>query len=177
MSTSPTSTDPREADRVALRAILADIQAGINERNLDKILGHLCDDAVVTYQNAEVGRGKSEISAHFNAHFSGSNPIIRRYTIRGEIAAPAVFIDDAAVAHGICHDEMELTSGRKFELDGKWSATILNGQGKWRVACLHFSTNLLDNSVLNGVKRLAWMGAIGGFALGGLLVFLWSRLG
>ena len=176
MSAIPGTTDPREADRAALRVILADIQAGINERNLDKILGHLCDDAVVTYQNAEVGCGKSGISAHFNAHFGGGNPIIRRYTIRGEIAAPAVFIGDTAVAHGVCHDEMELTSGRRFALDGKWSATILSQQGKWRVACLHFSTNVLDNAVLNGVKRLAWTGAIGGFVLGGLLVFLLSRL-
>ena len=176
MSTSPTSTDPREADRVALRAILADIQAGINERDLAKILGHLCEDAVVTYQNADVGRGKTEISAHFNRHFMGSSPIIRRYAIHGEIAAPAVFMEDVAVAHGICHDEMELTSGRKFELDGKWSATILNREGKWQVACLHFSTNVLDNSVVNGVKKLAWMGAAGGFVLGGLLVFFLTRL-
>lgn len=177
MSAVPGNTDPREPDRAALRAILADIQAGINERNLDKILGHLCDDAVVTYQNAEVGSGKAQISAHFNAHFSGGNPIIRRYTICGEIAAPATFIGDVAVAHGTCHDEMELTSGRKFALDGKWSATILNQQGKWRVACLHFSTNVLDNAVLNGVKRLVRLGAVGGFMLGGLLVFLLSRLG
>jgi len=175
MSTSPTSTDPREPDRVLLRAMLADIQSGINERNLEKILQHLIDDAVVTYQNAEVSRGKAEVSAHFNLHFMGSNPIIRRFTIRGEIAAPAVFSDDVAVAHGTCHDEMELTSGRKFELDGKWSATILNRQGKWRVACLHFSTNVLDNSVVNGVKKLAWMGAAGGFVLGGLLAFLLAR--
>jgi ketosteroid isomerase-like protein len=49
---STPSTDAREADRNALRLILADIQAGINERDLDKILEHLCDDAVVTYQNA-----------------------------------------------------------------------------------------------------------------------------
>ena len=126
---------------------------------------------------AEVGSGKAQISAHFNAHFGGGNPIIRRYAIRGEIAAPATFIGDVAVAHGTCHDEMELTSGRKFALDGKWSATILNQQGKWRVACLHFSTNVLDNAVLSGVKRLVWTGAVGGFVLGGLLVFVLSRLG
>ena len=177
MSAISCSADPREADRVALRAILADIQAGINERNLDKILVHLCDDAVVTYQNGEVGSGKSQISANFNAYFGGNNPVIRRYTIRGEIAAPATFIGDVAVAHGICHDEMELASGRKFALDGKWSAAILNRQGKWRVACLHFSTNLLDNSVVNGLKRLAWIAAAGGFVLGGLLVFVLSRIG
>ena len=35
-----------------------DIQAGINERDLDKILEHLGDDVVVTYQNADVNRFK-----------------------------------------------------------------------------------------------------------------------
>ncbi len=169
MSTNPAGADTREPDRVLLRAILADIQAGINERNLDKILGHLHDDAVVTYQNAEVSRGKAEVSAHFNQHFMGGNPIIKRFTISGEIAAPAVFMDDVAVAHGRCHDEMELTSGRKFALDGKWSATILKRQDKWRVACLHFSTNVLDNSVVSGIKRFAWVCAAGAFVLGGLL--------
>jgi uncharacterized protein (TIGR02246 family) len=176
MNISPTHTDPREPDRRALRAILADIQEGINQRDLEKMLAHLCDDAVVTYQNADVSRGKAEISAYFDRHFMGSSPIIKRFTIRGEIAAPAVFSDDAAVAHGICHDEMELMNGRKFELDGKWSATILNRQGSWRVACLHFSTNVLDNAVVNGVKKLAWRGAGGSLVLGGLLVFLLTKL-
>jgi ketosteroid isomerase-like protein len=176
MNTSPTHTDSRETDRRALRAILADIQDGINQRDREKMLVHLCDDAVVTYQNADVSRGKAEVSAYFDRHFMGSNPIIKRFTIRGEIAAPAVFSDDAAVAHGTCHDEMELMNGRKFELDGKWSATILNRQGSWRVACLHFSTNVLDNAVVNGVKKLAWMGAGGGLALGALLVFLLTKL-
>jgi ketosteroid isomerase-like protein len=176
MSTSPIPADPREPDRVLLRGILADIQSGINERNLGKILQHLTDDAVVTYQNAEVSRGRNEVSTHFNQHFMGGSPIIRHFTIRGEIAAPAVFSGDAAVAHGTCHDEMELSSGRKFELDGKWSATLLYRQDKWRVACLHFSTNVLDNSVVNGVKKLLWVGVGGGFVLGGVLAFLLTRL-
>jgi ketosteroid isomerase-like protein len=97
---SAPSTDSREADRNSLRTILADIQAGINERDLDRILRHLSDDAVVTYQNADVTRGKAEISAYFNKNFNGSNPIIKRFTIRGEVAAPAVFIGDTAVAYG-----------------------------------------------------------------------------
>jgi len=173
---STPSTDSREADRNSLRTILADIQAGINERDLDRILRHLSDDAVVTYQNADVTRGKAEISAYFNKNFNGSNPIIKRFTIRGEVTAPAIFIGDPAVAYGTTHDEMELMTGRKFTLDGKWSATILNRQGTWLVGCLHFSTNVLNNSVLAGVKKLAWMGTIGGFLLGGLLSFLLVRL-
>jgi ketosteroid isomerase-like protein len=176
MSMSPVNSEPREADRLALRGILADIQAGINERDLDRILKHLSDDAVVTYQNADVTRGKADIGAYFNKNFNGSNPIIKRFTIRGEVAAPAVFIGDTAIAYGTTHDEMELTSGRKFTLDGKWSATILNTQGEWLVACLHFSTNVLNNSVVDGVKKLAWLAAIGGFVLGGVLSFLWTRI-
>jgi hypothetical protein len=35
---------------------------------------------------------------------------------------------------------------------------------------------VLNNSVLAGVKKLAWMGTIGGFLLGGLLSFLLARL-
>jgi ketosteroid isomerase-like protein len=176
MGTSPAGANPRDADRQALRTILADVQAGINERALDKILAHLGEDVVITYQNADVSRGKAEAGAYFNKNFIGGNAIIKRLTIRGEIAAPAVFVGDAAVAHGTSHDEMELTSGRKFKLDGKWSAAILNQQGKWRIACLHFSTNVLDNNVLAGVKKLAWMGAAASFVAGGLLVLLWSRL-
>jgi ketosteroid isomerase-like protein len=176
MSTQPGTTDPREADRQALRGILADVQAGINERDLERILRHVGDDAVVTYQNADVSRGKAEIGAYFNHNFMGSNAIIKRLIIRGEIASPAVFIGDAAVAHGTSHDDMELTSGRKFALDGKWSSTLLKQEGNWRIVCLHFSTNVLDNSVLNGVKKLVWMGAVSGFVLGSVLAWAWAHL-
>ena len=152
--------DPREVDRAALRQILTDIEGGINQLDLNAILQHMTDQAIVTYQNAEVTQGKNAIREYFDKYFFGESPVVKKLTITAKVSAPAVFYDDTAVAFGTSKDTMVLNNGTTFNLDGSWSATILKQPNGWRVASLHFSTNVLDNAVLSKTKQLVWISAI-----------------
>ena len=53
-----------------------------------------------------------------------------------------------------------------------WSATVVKHNGTWRIAALHFSFNLFDNSVLNAAQRAAYIAAAIAFMLGALLSML-----
>ena len=55
------NNDPHDADRKALRTILMDFETGLNEKNLDKLLVHLDDQAVMTFMTTEM-HGKSHLS-------------------------------------------------------------------------------------------------------------------
>jgi ketosteroid isomerase-like protein len=159
---STVATDPREGDRQTLRAILRDIEEGINRKDLGKILPHLSEDAIVTYQNAEVTAGKQRISEYFEKHLLGTHPLIRKFTIHGEVAAPAVFYGDTAVAHGTTRDEMELAVGKKFKLDGRLPALFDQRAGQ-----LRFTRH--EETLVGSGPRRHWFGRPSGLAFFGVV--------
>ncbi len=154
------TTVDRESDRVKLRQILSDIQEGINEKNIERILPNLTEHVVVIYQNAEVSHGRTDVENYFKSHFFGPNPMIKKFRIEGKILAPAEFYGDTAIAYGTTIDDMEVASGKKFLLQGKWSASLVSQEGVWRISSLHFSTNVLDNPVIDGVVQMGILAAV-----------------
>jgi hypothetical protein len=105
----------------------------------------------------------------------GATPIVRKLTTTATLGGPAVFYGDTAIAFGTTVDRFELTDGLDFTLNANWSTTVVKTDGQWRVAALHFSTNLFDNALLNAARRLAMYAAGGAFLLGIVLTWLVMR--
>jgi hypothetical protein len=156
----------RVEDRQQLRVLLDAMEAGISNLDIDALLKLTQPTVVITWQNAEVSRGRDQVLAYYNRMIKGGAPIVRKFSTKATLGGPAVFYGDSAVAYGTTVDRYELAEGLDFTLNANWSTTIVKVDGQWKVAALHFSTNLFDNALLSAAKRLTWYAAGASLLLG-----------
>lgn len=167
--------DGREADRAQLLSILKDVETGINSRQIDLMLRHIDDKAVVTWLNAEVSKGPEGVRAYF-AKMVGDAPgtVLSKYVTHPKISEQAVFYGDVAIAHGTTEDEFTPHARSEFRFDSRWTASLRKSDGQWRIISLNLSTNTFNNALTAELKRLVWIVGAGGLAGGLLLAAVWG---
>lgn len=183
MAQSPSladTIDPHAADREALIKVFHEIEAGINDQNVERMVAQMTPDATVTWLNGEVSRGHEQIRAYYQRMVKGPDRILDKYTTAAKIAAHARFFGDVAVADGSMRDSFFPVSRAPFELDSRWTSTSVKQDGQWKVVALHLSANVFTNDLIEEAKAAAWKtgigGAIGGVIAGILLALLIGRL-
>ena len=138
------------------------------------MLAFLHEDVVVTFQNADVSRGHSGVREFHMRMNEGDNPVVKNLKSAFEVDELSVLYgEDTAVAFGGMQDEFELAGGMDFNLDSRWTATLVKENGRWLIAALHTSTNMFDNGVSNLLiqKSRIQVGAIAlilGLVIGGI---------
>ena len=159
-----------------LRALRDGLIKATNESNIDALLALLHPNVVVTWQNAEVSRGRTGVKEYLTRMMSGPNRVVASFQTNPTVDELTILHgDDAGIAFGSSRDRFVLTSGMDFELNGRWSATMVREDGRWLVASFHASTNLFDNPVLNLTKRTTIWSGIGGVVMGALIGLLVGR--
>jgi len=166
----------READRVLLRQMLAEIQDGLNKRDFSAIKPHLDDKVIITFLNAELTKGISGAEAYMNRIFQGAGAVLKGYSTKATVDQPAIFYGDTAVAAGYTIDSFKFTDGLGMDINTRWSTTVLKEGDKWKVIALHFSSNLFDNPLLNKAESSNFYFGIAGLVLGILVILVVSRL-
>ncbi len=165
----------RVEDRQALRVLLDRMEKATASLDVDGATALMHPEVIVTWQNAEVSKGHEQIRAYYARMLKGSSPIVKGYGVKATLSAPAVFYGDSAVAWGTTVETYELSDGLKFTLNANWSTTIVKKDGDWKIAALHFSTNLFDNPLLRNAERLVWIAGLVGLLAGVLAAWLLSR--
>lgn len=166
----------RVEDRQALRNLLDRIEKATSSLDIDGATALMHPDVIVTWQNAEVSKGHEQIRAYYSRMIKGATPIVKAYSVKAMLGGPAVFHGDSAIAWGTTVETYELSDGLKFTLNANWSTTIVKKEGDWKIAALHFSTNLFDNPLLKNAERLVWIAGLAGLLAGVLAAWLLSRL-
>ncbi|MBK8400367.1 MAG: nuclear transport factor 2 family protein [Propionivibrio sp.] len=168
-----------DEDRQQLRALMAEVEAGINAQNVDRLTAMMADDVTVTWLNAEVSRGKPEVKAYYSRMVGGESAILKKYETKVSLGAPARFYGDVAVAEGIADDAFYPHKRDPFHLDSRWSSTLGKIDGTWKIVTLNLSANVFTNPLMAEAERWIWFAGAGGFVLGvlaaGLFVFLRRR--
>lgn len=170
--------DPHADDRKQLLHLMAEVEAGINAQNIDRMLAQMADNATVTWLNAEVSRGKAEIKAYYQRMVGGEHAILKKYLTQAKLGAPAQFYGDIAVAEGTTADEFFPWKRGVFKFNSNWSGTMAKVDGQWRLVSLHLSTNVFDNPLLDEYKEMLWYTGLGAFGAGLVLTYLvmrWTR--
>lgn len=162
-------------DRKQLRALMTEVEAGINAQSADRLTALMSDDVTVTWLNAEVSRGKDEVKAYYGRMVGGEEAILNKYLTKVTLGAPARFYGEVAVAEGTAADEFFPRARDVFRLDSRWSSTMRKVDGQWRIVTLHLSTNVFTNPLMAEATRWIWFAGGGGACAGGLLVFLLLR--
>ncbi len=170
------STDEATQAITRLREGLID---SFNKRDIDRLLGHLDEDVIATWQNGEVCRGPAAIKAYYNKMMQGDGHIVDKVSCNPQIEGRHVYGDWAA-SWGHMNDEFVLKDGTAFKFNSNFTATIAKRGEQWKVTSFHASVNAFDNPILGvAVKNVGgWSAAGGAFAgliIGVLLMILIQR--
>jgi uncharacterized protein (TIGR02246 family) len=170
---------PVDQAHAELRALRDDMVAAVNAGDLERLLGSVTEEVVVTWQNGEVSRGKQAIRDYYRRMVTGPGALVQTYQTSVEVADLTILYNgDAGVAYGTSDDAFRLSSGATLDVDGRWTASVVRQDGRWLVSSFHASVNMFDNPILEKMKTTAYILALFGFVMGltiGLSVALWVR--
>ena len=170
------AADDRSEDRQQLRAIMTEVEKALNDQDLSIALKYMDQNVLVTYYNAEVTSGHDAALDFYSRMITSSNAIVKEYSSKAEVDAPAIFYGDTAVAYGKSIEKYKLTGGLEFDLLGRWTATILKENSQWKIIALHFSSNLFDNPLLEKANQMNWIVGAIMFVVGVIFMLLLMRL-
>lgn len=159
--------DPHAEDRQALIKVFREIESGINDQDVERMVKQMAPDATVTWLNGEISRGHDEIRAYYQRMVKGPERILDRYTTAAKLGAHARFFGEVAVADGTMQDAFFPVARKPFELSSNWTSTSARIDGQWKVVAMHLSANVFNNVLIEEAKSAAWLAAAGGM-LGGL---------
>ena len=163
--------DPYAEDRQALLKVFREIEAGINDQNVDRMVAQMHPQATVTWLNGVISRGHDEIKAYYHRMVKADNRYINKYITAAKVGASARFFGngEVAVADGSMEDEFFPVARAPFKLSSRWTSTSAKIDGQWKVVSLHLSSNVFTNTLIEEATTAAYYTAAGG-ALGGLVV-------
>lgn len=159
-----------------LRKLKATMEKALNEMDIDTVIENVTDDVVFTTMNGDVARGRDGIRKYFEAMLKGPNP--RVTSLRTQFEADELshlYGSNMAVAFGSSKDHYSLAGGDVFDVNARWSGTMIRRDGRWLIANFHYSTNMFDNPVLHAQRRFMLLGAVGASVVLMLLSFLVGR--
>jgi hypothetical protein len=147
--------DPKiEATHNDLRALRDGLLDAMNKGDIERELTYLHTNVVITWHNAEVSRGREGVRSYYQRLTSGPDKMVEKFS--AEIHVDELTILDGeytGISFGSSVEHFTLTSGRNFDLKGRWTATLIKENGKWLIASLHVSTNIFDNVILDMLKK------------------------
>lgn len=147
-----------------LRAFRAGLLDAIDHGDIERQVMFFHPNAVVTWHNAEVSRGRDGVRAYLRRMLDGPHRVVDSY--RAEVTVDELTIlygANVGISFGSAVEHFKLAGGRTLDLPARWSATLVKDGGSWLIASLHASDNLFDNPLLARATRLIFW--IGGAAL------------
>ena len=90
---------------------------------------------------------------------AGNQKVFQGYTVKPTSDDIAILHGgDTAIAFGKSVPHYKLV-GLEFDLENRWTATLVKDDGKWKIAAYHVSGNILDNPVLTAAKKSVYWAA------------------
>jgi uncharacterized protein (TIGR02246 family) len=163
-----------EATHNELRALRDGLLDAMRKGDIERELTFFHPNAVVTWHNAEVSRGRDGIRKYLTRMLQGPDKAVDSFNADVTVDELTILYGgDTGVAFGSAVEHFKMAGGRSFDLPARWSATMVREDGRWLIASLHASDNLFDNPLLNLARRAAWwaggIALLVGLALGFLL--------
>lgn len=155
----------------AIGALRGELIDSFNKADLPRLLSHLDDDVVVTWQNGEVCRGPDQVKQYYDKMMTGPDRRVESASADPKVTDRHVY-GDWALSWGVMNDEFKMKDGTVLKLDSRFTATIARRGDVWKVTGMHVSANVFENPILSyAMKRAALIsGVVAG--VGGAVVGL-----
>jgi ketosteroid isomerase-like protein len=157
-----------------LRTLRKEIITAITKGDIDTVLSHVHPDVVVTWQNSEVCRGRQGLKEFFNR--------MGKKSFKGYKVPPTpddltlLHGGDTGVSFGKTVAEYDLL-GSHYQIESRWTATLVKENGKWLLGAYHISMNTLDNPLLTAAKNALYIAGAAGLVIGILIGRILGRRG
>ena len=153
-----------------LRKLKAEVEAAMNRGDIDDVLKHAHKDVVFIALNAGGGQGHAKIREYDYQLTKGPDRKVESVNVTFTPDALSLFYGgDTAISWGSSRGRYKLVGGTEYEIDARWTATLVREADRWLIASFHMSANLFDNPVLSALTRLAYW-AVGIAALVALVI-------
>lgn len=177
---------PENPAHQELRELRGRMQAAMNSKDIDALLTGVTDDVVFSTMNGDVVRGKDGIREYFGKMMTGPDAMVKDVKTNfeaddltllygGSLGEP----EDAGVAFGRSKDSYTLKDGTEFQVEPRWTATMVREPDGWKVASFHYSVSMFNNPVLDkltgSIKKLGGGALVVGLLLGMLIGYLLGR--
>jgi uncharacterized protein (TIGR02246 family) len=146
----------------ALRQLKATMEKALNERDLDTLVAHVDPNVVFTTMNGDVARGPAQIRAYFHKMLTAPGHIVKDVKVSFDVdALTTLYGGDTGIALGSSKDHYELTNGDTFDINGRWTCTMVKSGDRWVIAAFHYSADVFRNPVVDRWRKAVWMVGIG----------------
>jgi ketosteroid isomerase-like protein len=170
LAVGPPPKEPPEER--ALRAVRQAVLDAFEQGDIDGVLKHLHPNVVVTLPNSETVRGHEGVRRLYEKMMAGDNRVVVRLTTHLTVDGRSAFYADkqTAVSSGGMENHFELSDGKSYKLESRWTSTLLKEKEGWRVVAFQAGGNVFDNGVMTSVLRttVLWTG-LGAVTVGALL--------
>jgi ketosteroid isomerase-like protein len=177
----PAAAQPdRAKDHDALRALLAKGAEALNKRNFDAIAPSLHPNFTIITADNRKHVGVDAFKKYYLGLFDGPDAMLKNFETKVVADEETRFIDaNTGVVYGTSTDTFTFKDGDVRSMQTRWSALTQKDPDGWKLVNVHFSANVLDNPVIDGVKsfyqKLIVAAAILGLLIGALLYALLRR--
>ena len=149
----------------------------LNTRDFSKIEPYLHPSFTITTVDNRVFHKVQDFENYWNQQFSRS---IKDIQMTLNVDSSRRFLSpETVVSYGDAIATFSFKDGNAANMAMRWTAVMQKFQSQWTIQSLHFSSNLLDNPVLNGAQQagraLTLAAGVGGLLLGTIGMLLWHR--
>lgn len=131
---------------------------------------------MVTWQTAEVSRGREGVRTYLNRMLNGPDKVVDTYSVDLDVDGLSILYGgDTAISWGKSREHVGMANGRNLDYPGRWSATLVKEGNQWLIANLHLSTNIFANPLLEIIKRVAFMAGAIAIVIALALGYFWGR--
>ena len=170
----------RADDHAALRGLLEKGVEALNKRNFDAIAPSVHPNFTIITVDNRKHVGLDAFKKYYFGLFEGPGAVLTNFQTKAVADEETRFVDrNTGLVYGTSEDVYTFKDGDVRTMQTRWSALTRKDAGGWKLVNVHFSTNLLDNPVIDGVKSFYRKLAVGagllGLVVGGLAVALLRR--
>jgi ketosteroid isomerase-like protein len=145
----------------------------LNTRDFSKVAPYLHPEFTITTVDNQIFRTASQFEQYWNQQFSST---IKEIKMELKDDTLRTFLTpEIEVASGEATSSFFFQDGKSADMGLRWTAVLQKSADKWLIQSLHFSSNLLDNPVLNASqtagKILAVISGLGGLVVGIVVMF------
>lgn len=178
ISSAQTTNHPAESPLLRDARQLGDaVVTALNQNDLPAALNFFATNCTVTWCDAELTRGHEGLRA-VHQRLLG-DPLSRVETYHLEYKADEVITvlpeNAGLIWTGGFNESYKRPGGRKLDLQGRWSATLVRQGGDWLILNLQLSTDPFNNSLLNLAKQAGWVVGVVSLLLGAGVGFFLGR--
>src|SRR5262245_15771665 len=123
LSQDSATEDPAHNELRALRDGLLD---AIKKGDIERELTYLHPNVVVTWQNAEVSRGRDGVRAYLDRMLNGPGKIVSDYKLDLNVDELTILYGgDTGISFGSSREHIGLATGTNIDYPARWSATLV----------------------------------------------------